>query len=46
MFIKEKTLYRIDNNNVNRFVIENNVENIINKIFFIASIFFNVTNYF
>ena len=46
MFINEKNLYRIDDNNINVFVIENNVKDVINKTFFIASIFYNVTNCF
>ena len=46
MLVNEKNLYNIDNNNINFFVIENDVENVINKIFFISSIFYNVTNCF
>ena len=46
MLINEKNLYRIDDNNINVFVIENDVLNIINKILFIASIFHNISNCF
>ena len=46
MFINEKNLYYIDNDNDNVFVIKNNVENVINKILFVASILYNVSNYF
>ena len=44
MLVNEKNLYNIDNNNINVFIIENDIENVINKIFFIASILYNVTN--
>ena len=46
MLVNEKNLYYINNNNVNLFVIENDIKNVINKFFFIASIFYNVTNCF
>ena len=46
MLINEKNLYYIDNNNVNIFIIKNDVKNIINKILFVASIFYNITNCF
>ena len=46
MFINEKNLYNIDNNNVNDFVIKNDIKNVINKIFFVASNFYNITNYY
>ena len=46
MLIRKKNLYNIDNNNVNIFIIENDIKNVINKIFFIASIFHNITNCF
>ena len=46
MFINEKHLYRIDNNNVNIFIIKNDIENVIRRIFFVISIFNNVTNCF
>ena len=46
MFINKKNLYNIDNNNVNIFVIENDVKNVINKILLIASIFHDITNCF
>ena len=46
MLINKKNLYNIDNNNVNILVIENDVENVINRIFLVASIFYNVTNCF
>ena len=46
MFINEKNLYNIDNNNVNILIIENDVKDVINRIFFVASIFYNVTNCF
>ena len=46
MFISKKNLYNIDNNNVNIFVIENDVKDVINRIFFIVSIFYDITNYF
>ena len=46
MLINEKNLYNIDNNNVNIFVIENDVEDVINRIFLIASILHSVKNCF
>ena len=46
MLIRKKNLYNIDNNNVNILVIENDVEDVINKILFVVSIFHNVTNCF
>ena len=46
MLVNEKNLYYIDNNHVNVFIIENDVENVINKILFVTSIFYNITNYF
>ena len=46
MLIRKKNLYNIDDNNVNIFVIKNDVEDVINRIFFITSIFHNVTNCF
>ena len=46
MLIRKKNLYNINDNNVNIFVIENDVKDVINKIFFIASILYNVTNCF
>ena len=46
MFINEKNLYRINNNNINIFVIKNDVKDIINKKKFIVSIFHNITNCF
>ena len=46
MLINKKNLYNIDNNNVNIFVIENDVEDIINKILFVASILHDITNCF
>ena len=46
MLINEKNLYNIDNNNVNIFIIKNDVKDVINKIFLVASILYNVTNYF
>ena len=46
MFIRKKNLYNIDDNNVYFFVIENDVKNVINKILFIAGIFYNTTNCF
>ena len=33
MFINEKNLYRIDDNNVEVFVIENDIKNVVNKLF-------------
>ena len=46
MLINKKNLYNIDNNNVNIFVIENDVEDVINKILFVASILYNISNCF
>ena len=46
MFINKKNLCNIDDNNVNIFVIENDVEDVINRILLVASIFYNVTNCF
>ena len=46
MFINKKNLYNINNNNVNIFVIENDIEDVINKIFLVASILHDITNYF
>ena len=46
MFINKKHLYRINNNNFNVFIVKNDIENVIRKIFFIISIFDNVTNCF
>ena len=45
MLVNEKNLNNIDNNNVNVFVIENDVKNVINKKKKIVSIFHNITNY-
>ena len=39
MLINEKNLYNIDNNNINIFVIENDVKDVIN-IFFLLRAFF------
>ena len=46
MLISKKNLYNIDDNNVNVFVIENDVEDVINKILFITSIFHDIANCF
>ena len=46
MFIRKKNLCSIDDNNVNIFVIENDVENVINKIFLVAGILYNVADDF
>ena len=46
MFINEKKLCNIDNNDVNVFIIKNDVKDVINKIFIIASIFHNISNCF
>ena len=46
MLVNEKHLYDIDNNNVNVFVIKNDIKNVIYKIFFTTSIFNNITNCF
>ena len=46
MLINKKNLYNIDNNNINIFIIKNDVKDIINKILFVASILHDVTNYF
>ena len=46
MFINKKNLYNIDDNNINIFVIKNDVENVINKILFIMSILYNISNCF
>ena len=46
MLINKKNLYNIDNNNINILVIENDIKNVINKFFFVAGIFYNVTNCF
>ena len=46
MLINKKNLYNIDDNNINIFVIENDVKNVINKILLIVSIFYNITNCF
>ena len=46
MLINDFFLYNIDDNNVNVFIIKNDVENVINKKKIIASIFYNVTNCF
>ena len=46
MLINEKNLYNIDNNNVNIFVIENDIKNVINRILFVASVLYNITNCF
>ena len=46
MFINEKNLCNIDNNDVNIFIIENDVEDVINRIFIVISIFYNVSNCF
>ena len=46
MFINKKNLKNIDNNNVNIFIIENDVKDVINKILLVTSIFHNITNCF
>lgn len=46
MFINEKYLNYFNNDNVNIFVIENYIENIIDKILFVISVFDNVLNKF
>ena len=46
MLIRKKNLYNINNNNVNIFIIENDVEDVINKIFLITNIFYNITDCF
>ena len=46
MLVNEKNLYRIDNNNINIFIIKIDIKDVINKIFFVASIFHNITNCF
>ena len=46
MLINEKNLYNIDNNNVNIFAIKNDVKDVINRIFLVASILYNITNCF
>ena len=46
MLINKKNLYNIDDDNVNIFVIKNDVENVINRILFIANIFYDITNCF
>ena len=46
MLISEKNLCNIDNNDVNIFIIENDVEDVINKILFVASIFHNIADCF
>ena len=46
MLVNEKNLYNIDDNNINILVIKNDVENVINKIPFISSILYNITNCF
>ena len=46
MLIRKKNFCNINNDNVNIFVIENDIENVINKILFVASILYNVTNCF
>ena len=46
MLVNEKNLYRINNNDVNVIVIENDVKDVINKKKVIASIFYNITNCF
>ena len=46
MLIRKKNLCNIDDNNVNIFVIENDVEDVINKILFVAGIFYNIADCF
>ena len=46
MFIRKKNLCNIDDNNINIFVIENDAEDVINKILFIANILYSVANCF
>ena len=46
MLVNKKRLYRIDNNNINNFIVENDIENVIRKKKFITSIFNNVINCF
>ena len=46
MLIRKKNLCNIDDNNVNILVIENDVEDVINKILLVASIFHNIMNCF
>ena len=46
MLIRKKNLYNIDNNNINILIIENYVEDVINKILLVANIFHNITNCF
>ena len=46
MFIYKKNLCNIDDNNDNILIIKNDVEDVINKILFIANILYNVTNCF
>ena len=46
MLINEKNLYNIDDDNVNIFIIKNDIEDVINKILFIVSVFHNVANCF
>ena len=46
MLINEKNLYNIDDNNINIFIIENDVKDVINRILFVASILHDITNCF
>ena len=46
IFINEKNLYNIDDDNVIVFIIENDVKDVINRILFVASVFYIITNCF
>ena len=46
MLINKKNLYNIDNDNINIFIIKNDVKDVINKILFVVSILHNVANCF